>query len=246
MKAVIIDDEQNCVSYLQELLLQYCPQITEIQSFTHSKEGQQHVVKSPPDILFIDIEMPNMNGFDVLAAFLPNIPFSVVFTTAYDRYAIRAFKFGAIDYLLKPINRHELMETVARIEAKPNPISQQNWELMTSVSPNTLPEKIALSTATGLHIVKVSDIIYCKADTCYTYFYLKHQPPILISKPIKDATDMLEGEQFMRIHHSYLVNLSEIVHYIRGEGGEVRMANDDVLPVSRSKKQALLESFEKL
>lgn len=246
MKAIIIDDEQNCVSYLLALLQQYCPQITQIETFTQPEMAQKRLLESPIDIVFLDIEMPNMNGFDVLAAFMPNVPFSVVFTTAYDRYAIRAFKFGAIDYLLKPINRHELIETVERIRTKPNTISVQNWELLNTISPNILPEKIALSTATGLHIVKTSDIIYCKSDTCYTYFYLKNMPPILISKPIKEATDMLEGTQFMRIHHSYLVNIKEILQYIRGEGGEVRMSNEDILPVSRTKKQALLEFFVKL
>lgn len=245
MKAIIIDDEPNCVSYLQALLQQYCPQITEIEGFTEPQKAQSALKKAQPDILFLDIEMPLMNGFDLLAAFLPNVPFSVVFTTAYDKYAIRAFKFGAIDYLLKPINRHELVETVARIAEKPQFISPKNWDLLQHTPTHVLPEKIALSTATGLHIVKVNDIIYCKSDTCYTYFHLKNQTPILVSKPIKEATDMLEGEQFMRVHHSYLVNLNEVLQYIRGEGGELKMTNGDMLPVSRSKKQTLMESFMK-
>lgn len=246
MKAILIDDELNCVEYLEALVQKYCPELEILATFTDSKKALSQISLLKPDIVFLDIEMPHLNGFDLLAAFLPQPDFAVVFTTAYDKYAIRAFKFGAIDYLLKPIQRQELVETVERISLNKNRMNPIQFQFAQQAHSQAIPEKIALSTAEGLHIVAIWDIVYCQSDGCYTRFFLKDNTTILLSKPIKEATDLLESAGFLRVHHSFLVNMKEVKKYIRGEGGELLLSNNDTIPVSRTKKNTVLEAFTKI
>lgn len=246
MKAVIIDDEQNCIAYLAVLLQKYCPDIEILATFTDPLRALHALPTLQPDIVFLDIEMPQLNGFDLLGYFQPQPSFVVVFTTAYDKYAIQAFKFGAIDYLLKPIQRQELSATLERISVTRALLTPAQLQFAQQAHAPNIPDKIALSTAEGLHIVPLLDIIYCESDGCYTKFYLKNTSPILLSKPIKDATELLENAGFLRVHHSFLVNMKEVKKYIRGEGGELVMSNDAAVPVSRTKKNAVLAAFTKL
>lgn len=244
MRAIIIDDESHCVAYLEAVLARYCPEVELLASFTDPRLALADLVKTPIDLLFLDIEMPGMNGFDLLAHFAPAPDFSVVFTTAYDQYAIRAFKFGAIDYLLKPIQRQELTETISRIRQQQSRLLPAQLEFARQLPAN--PGQLALSTAEGLHIVEISEILYCESDGCYTRFHLQNQGSVLLSKPIKEATELLESNGFLRIHHSYLVNVKAIRKYLRGDGGELVMSNGANIPVSRSKKHLVAELFWKL
>lgn len=246
MKAILIDDERNCLEYLQALLHKYCSEVEILATFTDSKQALREIPILQPDIVFLDIEMPQLNGFDLLANFQPQPDFAVVFTTAYNQYAIRAFRFGAVDYLLKPIKRQELAETIQRISQTKTRISATQLHFTQQAQSQAIPEKIALSTAEGLHIVALIDIIYCQSDGCYTRFFLKNSPSILLSKPIKEATELLESAGFLRVHHSFLVNMKEVKKYIRGEGGELIVSNDDNIPVSRTKKNAVLAAFMKI
>lgn len=246
MKALILDDELYCVEYLEAILQKYCPEISTIIIFTEPEKALYYLIDNTVDLLFLDVEMPSLNGFDLLAKLPKNNTFSLIFTTAYDKYALQAFRYGAIDYLLKPISIQELVETMARVKTRNSPTSQQQIDLLHSVQKETIPQKIALSTSDGLHIVKTNEILYCNSDGCYTRFFFENGTNILVSKPIKEVGEILNTLPFFRIHHSYLINIEKVKKYLRGEGGEVIMQNDDVLPVSRNQKKEFMAYFVKL
>lgn len=244
---VLIDDESHSLEMTEWLLKTYCPTVI-IDAMCNSGEaGIAAIQQYRPAVIFLDIEMPHMNGFDMLEQF-DVLFFDVVFTTAYDQFAIKAFKYSALNYLLKPIDPEELKETISRIEQKSLvPTKEQMDLLMQHVklpSKNT-PTRIALTTGDGMLFVSTSDIIYCQAESNYTAVVLTTGKKILVSKVLKDIDEALSGQDFYRIHNSFLINMSHINKYVRGDGGYVVMKDGASVSISRSRRQEFMEMFEK-
>ncbi|MEL6559678.1 MAG: LytTR family DNA-binding domain-containing protein [Bacteroidota bacterium] len=245
IKAAILDDEKPGIEMLQWNLEQYCPSIEVTDTFNDPVKALSTLKTKPPKILFLDIEMPAMNGFEFLKRF-DELPFHVVFVTAYDQFAIRAFKVSAFDYLLKPIDKDDLIRCVNNFQKdlKKKEKSHQIELLMNAIeNPAKNLEKIALTTLEGLEFVKVDDIIRCEADDNYTNVFLSGDHKILVSKTLKEIESVLKPHAFSRVHYSHLVNLNKIKKYVKGDGGYVVMENGDSVNVSRSKKEQFLSMF---
>jgi len=246
MNVVIIDVEIYCCEVLQLLLQKHCKQVANIRLFSNASEGLAFIRFNPPDILFLDIEMPIINGFDLLNE-LGEINFNVIFTTAYDKYAVKAFKFNAIDYLLKPIDKDELVKAVQKvIDKKPEERKQGNEILKQKAVFQKNPDLLAISSMDGITFIEIKDIVYCESDGSYTAFYFIDNRKIQTSKPIKDVEETLSESSFYRVHQSYLINMKHIRKYNRGDGGEVVMSNGKTINVSRQKKQEFLSFFSKI
>jgi len=243
-RAIIIDDEPNAVGLLALRLSQNCPQVEVVASCTNSHKGIEAIIDCRPDVVFLDIEMPQLNGFQVLEA-VSGVPFSLVFVTAYDKFALKAFRYSAIDYLLKPIDTQELIQAVERVEKSrqtaPEQIDHLKGQLANTAK--TLPDKIALPYQNGVTFVDLKDIIYCESDDNYTKFYLADGQPCLVTKPLRDIQELLEERRFLRVHRQYLVNLDHIRKFVRGEGSYLIMTNQQSIPVSRAQKDRLMERF---
>jgi two-component system LytT family response regulator len=198
-----------------------------------------------PDLLFLDIEMPSMNGFQLLENFT-EIPFAIIFTTSYDQYAIRAIRFSALDYLLKPIDPNELVLAVKKFKLRQNvPVTEQIRFLLQQVNGRPVSfNKIAVPTAEGYEMVPADELIRCEASDNYTILFLRNNKKIIACRTLKEIEEQLSAFQFfVRVHHSYLVNLNEVIKYVRGEGGYLSMSDGSSVNVSRSRKDALLKWF---
>ncbi len=245
IKAVLIDDEIHSIETMQWKLENYCPEVEVIATFDDPVEGVKYLKQSSPDILFLDIEMPMLNGFDVLEELKGSIDFDVIFTTAYDNFGIQAVKFSALDYLLKPIQNKELKEAVEKHIQKANsrPPSEQINTLLQNVEAEKKgqPGKIALATKESIEFVEVAQIVCCESDSNYTMVYLKDNRKRLISKTLKEFEQLLTPHNFYRPHNSHLINLSHVREFIRGDGGYLVMENKMKIPVSRTKREELLK-----
>ncbi len=243
--ATIVDDEPYCCETLATLLERYCPEIKIIDICHSAADALQSIHEQKPHILFLDIEMPHMNGFELLEK-LSEINFELIFTTSYDQYAIKAIRFSALDYLLKPIDREELQKAVQKVMSQmQHPIPQQIEILLQKLNHPTIPvNKIAIPTMEGLQMIFVDSIISCGADSNYTILLLKNKQKITASRTLKEIEEMLEDYSFARVHHSYVVNLNEVDRYIRGEGGYLLMSDGTNVDVSRSRKEVLLKKLQ--
>ncbi len=242
LKAVIIDDEQRCVTSLQKDIEKYCPEVTVDAAFTSPKEAIVYINKSEPDLVFLDIEMPLINGFEMLEL-IKEITFEIIFTTAYDQFAARAFRISAIDYLLKPIDPKDLKEALLKVSAKYGNNNRKNKieNLLHNIRLPDIQQKIALPERAGYEFVEVSNIMFCHAEGTYTTIVLEAGKKLLISKTLGDIEEILPAEIFQRIHHSTLVNLQHVTHFIRTDGGYVQLKNGEKLTVSKAKKEALMQ-----
>lgn len=243
--AIIIDDEQNGRIALRQKLQDYCADVELIGEAENGEDGMRLIEKQQPDVVFLDIEMPRMDGFEMLHR-LPEKNFHLIFTTAYDQYAIKAIKYAAFDYLLKPIEIEELQLAVKRVgEKKLNKSSSNQLELLLE---NMLPKKstyqrIAIPTSEGLQFIKLNEIIYLEANNNYTYFHLAGNHKYIVSRTLKDFEEMLPDDTFLRIHNSYVINKNFAERYIRGEGGQVVLSNGTVLDVAKRKKADFLKAI---
>ncbi len=244
IKAILVDDEKHCRETLSIQLEKYCSEVQLLAQCNSAIQGLEAIAQYQPDVVFLDVEMPKMNGFEMLQQF-SRIPFEVIFTTGYDAYAIKAIRFSAIDYLLKPIDKDELRKAVGKVRQKTsNNLNQQLDILLGKLGTKQVAlQKIALPTLDGFELVPIEDILHCEADSNYTHVVLKHAKKVLVSRTLKEIEELLDGHAFLRIHHSHLVNLNEIVRYIRGEGGYLIMSDNTSITVSRSRKEALLKIF---
>jgi two-component system, LytTR family, response regulator len=242
MKSIIIDDENHCIKTLSNLLATNFPEVKILASCQDSTKAYDLIQHHQPDFVFLDIEMPLLNGFDLLSKF-EHLYFDVIFTTAYDSYAIKAIKYSALDYLLKPVDREDLAFAIEKIKSKQSNISQAQVQMAMAVHNKQLPDTIALPTADGLNFASVNDIVYCMADGSYTRMLMKDTSEILLSKTLGDVGELLSEYDFFRIHHSSLINLKQVKKYIRGEGGEVVMSNGKSLVVARTRKTGFLNVF---
>ncbi|HEY1022514.1 MAG TPA: LytTR family DNA-binding domain-containing protein [Flavisolibacter sp.] len=245
IKSILIDDEAHCLDTLAILLKEYCRDVHIAELCRSAKEGLSALEKHKPDLVFLDIEMPGMNGFEMLEQ-LHEIPFAVIFTTSYDQYAIKAIRFSALDYLLKPIDPTELLSAIKKVqERKHYPLTEQFQLLLKRVQQKEHQfNKIAIPTLEGFELLPASQIIRCEAADNYTHLILGHQNRVIACRTLKEIEELLENFSFfLRVHHSHIVNLNEVTKYIRGEGGYLVMSDGSTVHVSRSKKEALLKLF---
>ena len=243
IRAILIDDEINCLSSLEILLQTHCPSVKILEKTQSAEDGLSLIEDLKPDLLFLDIEMPTMNGFDLLERIRAN-PVSVIFTTAFNQYAIKAIRYSALDYLLKPIDAKELVQAVQRFEAQMSkPTLEQFQFLIDKISQKEhTHNKLAIPNLEGFKMISVEDIVYCEAEDNYTHIVLKANAKILASRTLKEIQRLLDDyPSFIRVHHSFLINLNEIRQYVRGDGGYVRMSDGAHINVSRNKKKNLLK-----
>jgi two-component system, LytTR family, response regulator len=246
MKAFILDDEKHCRQVMETLLKKYCPEVEAIESYADPLSALEAVSNFHPDIVFLDIEMPGMSGFEWLSQ-CHDRNFEVVFTTAYNEYAIKAIKHSALDYLLKPVDKDELILAIqkAKREKQQQPESRIN-QLLDSLQMPKAGKRFAIPTLEGLTLINPDEILYVKSDGPYSHFYFTDKRKMVISKTLKEAEDVLPVQDFFRIHHSYLVNMKYVQQYLRGEGGEVILTNGESIPVARSRKQEFLSLLDRI
>ena len=244
IRTIIIDDEPNAVGLLALRLSQHCPVVEVVASCTSSIKGVQAIRDHKPDLVFLDIEMPQMNGFEVLEA-VGELSFSLVFVTAYDRFALKAFRYSAVDYLLKPIDSQELIQAVNRIEKQQKTAPEQIDHLQQQLSnpARPLPDKIALPYQNGVTFVALADVLYCESDDSYTKFFLADGQHYLVTKSMREIQELLEERHFLRVHRQYIVNLDQIRKFVKGEGNYLVMSDQKNIPVSRNHRDRLIERF---
>jgi two-component system LytT family response regulator len=245
MKAIIIDDEPNAVGLLELRLAQYCPQIEIVAACTNSIKGVEAIKYHQPDLLFLDIEMPQMNGFQVLEA-IGDIAFSLIFVTAYDKFAVKAFKYSALDYILKPIETEELIAAVTKVEKHRQTNLEQINHLKKQLSgeAKALPNQIALPYQNGVKFVSIDNILFAESDNNYTKFYLNDNKTYLVTRSLKEMQELLEDRGFLRIHRQYLVNVAQVAKFVKGDTSHVILTNSVQIPVSRNHRDQLIERFE--
>lgn len=237
----MIDDETHCIETLRYELERSCPEVEIVDTATSGQEGIQKITQHSPDLIFLDIEMPGMNGFEMLRQ-LGNIDGDVIFVTAYDQYAIQAFQFSAIDYLLKPVVSEKLTEAIEKVN---NRLSRnQNKQLkalLHNLQFGAKSPRIALPSGRGLDIVDVENISHCIAESNYTHFQMQDGRKYLMSKTLKDIDDLLSNFNFFRIHQSYLVNMQHIQRYVRDDGGYVIMVCGEKIPIAKRRKEEFMK-----
>lgn len=241
-KAVIVDDELPSLQNLEFKIKEFCPDVKVVATFQRPEDAIAHLSSHKPDILFLDIEMPRINGFSLLERF-PEFSFDVIFTTAYDHYAIEAVRQGVFDYLVKPINVTELQKAISRLAQKTTIKPTNRTELFVDGSQDGYSQKnkISITTTDGIDFYKISDIIYIESSSNYCKLYLLGGQKILATRLLKEFEELLARYRFFRIHHSYLINLNHLKKYIRGDGGQVVMSDDTLLDVSRRKKEEFMK-----
>jgi len=242
IRSIIIEDEEKARSNLMQILGDYCKDVEVVDSQSNVQDGIQSIQKHNPDLVFLDVHMQGETGFDLLEQ-VGKINFEVIFTTAHNEYAVKAFKFSAIDYLLKPIDIDELVNAVKKAGEKiQRNMTKERYELIIEnlKGRKSTFNKIALPTSEGLVFVKLSDIIRCEAEDNYTHFYLVGGEHFLVSKTIKYFEELLTDQDFFRIHQSHLININHIAEYHKGEGGYAIMSDDSSVIISRRKKEAFL------
>lgn len=241
--AILIDDEPLGIAALRQQLEWSCPQVDVVASCTDARAGMQAILEYEPELVFLDIEMPEMNGFELLAKLGPR-SFEVIFVTAYDQYAIKAFDTHAIAYLLKPVQEELLQKAVAHVQSRLETRRQQN-ELQDFLQKMTQQAsgKIALPTADGLEFIATNDLIRLESEGNYTNVFVVDGSKYFISKAMKHVAEKLPPTHFIRPHNSHVVNIQFIKRYLRGKGGQLILTDNTVIPVSRSRKQDITHLF---
>jgi two-component system, LytTR family, response regulator len=243
IRAIIVEDEKMSRETLKRMIEKYCPQVDVVAEADGYRLGMELIRKHEPDVVFLDIQMPDGSGFRLVEE-LKDINFEVIFTTAFDQFAIKAIKFSALDYLLKPIIPQELVDAVEKLEQKRMEVRKsRNIEIflenMRTKDEST--QKIVLSTADKIHVIQVDDIIRCESDNYYTQFYFTDGKRLLVSKTLKENEELLSQHNFIRPHKSHLVNVKYIKSFLRQEGGYIMMTDGSKIPVSRRKREKIMD-----
>jgi two-component system, LytTR family, response regulator len=247
MRAIIIDDEPIGIRTLQKMLQLNCPEVEVVGTCTNAETGKQKIREFDPDVVLLDIQMPEKSGLDMLAE-LPDRGFEVIFVTAHNEYILQALQFSAVDYLMKPIDEDRLVEAIHRVKKRlakdrlPDHTDTLLHNITKAVSP--LEMRLCLPTLKGFTILKLEEIIHCEAQRSYTVFYLMQGKNIMVSRPLFDYDRLLANTTFFRIHKSFLINLMHVKEYVRGDGGTVVMSNHMELEVSRRKKEQFLSKIK--
>lgn len=243
IKALIVEDEQKNVSVLKKLLNTLCPDIEVCGTAEDAQSGQKLIEELKPELVFLDIEMPYGSGFDMLER-LRTISFEVIFVTAYNQYALKAFKYNSVDYLLKPIDEQDLVNAVKRAEDRiRNKVSNDNLQQFLKRFRATSLQKVGLPTHEGYVFIDPSEIVRCEADGAYTNIHYGQNNKLMVSKNLKEMEPLLDENIFCRVHHSHIVNLNFVKKYYRGKGGEVEMEDGSIIQVSARKKSDFLEKY---
>jgi two-component system LytT family response regulator len=241
--AIIVDDIDNSRVTLAHDLKEYCPQIQIIGEADSVDSGIREITEKKPEVVFLDIQLGDGTGFDILEK-IGDFNFQVIFTTALDAYGIKAIKFSALDYLLKPIDPDELVEAVRKLEKNRKKEDVKNslnllLENIKDIQPET--KRIALNSADKVHMVHIKDIIRCESQGSYTIFYLMNKEQIVVTKNLKEYEQLLDEHSFIRVHHSHLINFAYLKEFIKKEGGYAIMTDNSHVPVSFRKRNKLLE-----
>lgn len=247
LKAIIVEDESMSREILAGYLAKYCQDVNLVAQADSVKSGIAAIQKHKPDIVFLDVEMPKGNGFDLLEQ-LDNIDFETVFVTAYGNYAMKALNYSAAYYILKPVSIDELVASVDKIKLskQKNQNSVHTKILLENIQSTHLQNyKIVLPLLDGFEVVSIKDIVHCKANDNFTDFHLADKQKKMICRTLKFYEELLGESGFMRVHKSHIINLDHIVKYTKGKGGQLTMADGSVIDVSPNKKDELMEKFEK-
>jgi two-component system, LytTR family, response regulator len=249
INVIIIDDETNALDVLEMQLNNYCTDVNISCKCDGGEKGITAIKKYNPDLVFLDIEMPHKNGFDVLKE-TSQFNYEVVFTTAYDQFAIKAFKFSAIDYLLKPIDIIELQEAIEKVKTRKGStnLDDKIQQLFAQFHQKNekLTQKIAIPMGDGMELLEPNEIIRCESDSNYTHIFLLNGKKITLAKTLKDVEENIEGSPFYRIHQSHLINMNHVAKFMKGDGAYVIMKDGTQIAISRNKKEAFMETFRKL
>ncbi|SFD06678.1 two component transcriptional regulator, LytTR family [Chitinophaga sp. CF118] len=245
IKAIIVDDEQHCIDALQTMLQKKCPEVTVLGGVNSVKEAKDLIEALQPDVVFLDVEMPHQNGFELLKLF-DKITFDVIFTTAYEQYALKAIKFNALDYLLKPFSIKELQDAIQKCVSRRNGQSAEQHSpievfLQNMKTLHQTHKKIALPTINGLVFMPVQNIVRCESTGNYTRIFFTDKKNLMVSRPLKEFEELLTDVDFFRVHNSHLINLQQMQSYIQGEGGFALMSDGTQVEVSRRRKADFLK-----
>lgn len=248
LRAVIVEDEKRSREALEGLLKLYCKNLDVVGEAENVHEGLNVIRQQNPDVVFLDIQMPDGSGFKLLER-IERIDFDVIFTTAYDQFAIKAIRYSALDYLLKPIMPEDLVNAVNKAE-KNIQIQKSRDNIKVLLENISLPPaespKIILSTSEKINVVKIDEIIRCESDNYYTMFYFINDKRLLVSKTLKEQEELLSEHNFIRPHKSHLINVKYIKSYLKSEGGMILMEDGSKIPVSRRKKEYIMEVLSNL
>jgi len=246
LRVVIVEDEIHSREALKSLLMEFCEGI-EIAGMAADVETAVSLIKqTTPDLLFLDVELQTGTGFDVLDQ-LHEVNFEIVFTTAFEQYAVKAIKLSSLDYLLKPIDIEELQRAVEKASVKKDEVVQkQKLEALMSNLGSAGKKKICLATSDGIEFINIQDIVYCEANGSYTNFHLTNGTTILVSKNLKEYETILSDQNFMRVHNSFLINLTEVKKFVKSEGGYILMKNNAQISISQKKRDEFLERMSSI
>lgn len=249
IKTMLVDDEPRGLSALRRLLELYCPDVKIVGECQDTRSALETIPALEPELVFLDIAMPDKNGFDLLNELSP-VRFEIIFVTAHNEYTVRAFKYSAVDYLLKPVEEDLLIEAVRRAgqrindKASTHQVETFLYNLHNVQNPAEM--KLCIPDMKGFRVLQLSDVVYCESESSYTIFHLLNGQRITASKSIMEYELLLEHSGFCRVHKSFLVNLHHIKEYIRGEGGSVVLTNDRAIEVSRRKKEVFMTRMKEL
>lgn len=240
LNIVIIDDEEDSISLLRIQLKRHCEQIGAIYSFSNPIKALEEIESLSPDLVFLDIEMPELNGFQLLEKLMP-ITFKVVFTTAYNEFAIKAFRFSALDYLVKPIDVNDLIEAVNKAAVKLNPSDEQLNHFQRQMNSKRV-NKIAVSSLSGVVFINLDDILYIEASSNYSILVLLDGEKVIVSKTLKDVQEILENRNFFRIHRQYIINLNKVKYFNKNDC-LLTLENNKQLQVARIQRDRFIDKF---
>ncbi len=245
IKTIIVDDENNAIKNLKWELENFCDDVEVCDAFTNPVEAISAINYLKPDCVFLDIEMPEMDGFQLLAS-LKYRDFNLIITTAFDNYAIKAFKEHAIDYLLKPIDSDDLSASIERVRANKskNNLGFEIKKVLDSITPRSERRKIAIPLAGKTIFIEPDEIIYCKSDGNYSEIYFRTHKMEILTKKLKDVEELINSNTFFRVHNSYLVNLNSVAEFVKTDGQYLVLDNGTTIPVSRSKRMLLLDALK--
>ncbi len=246
MRALIIDDEPKARQNIANLISLLNIDIQIIGEAYNVSSAYEQIRNKKPDLIFLDIQMPDGSGFDLLKKF-SMIDFKIIFITAYDQYAIKAFRHNAVDYLLKPINPEDFRDAINKLQQNSDKLQDMNkiMELIQQLKP-VAGQKILLKTSEGVHLINTDEIIRCESDKGYTVFYLNDNRKILVSNVLKHYEESFSENKFLRPHQSHIVNIEYIASYIRSDGGYLVMKDGSTVPVSKRKREEILQKLESL
>ena len=242
IRAIIIDDELESRNAILNILNDFCDNVTVVGEGESVVQGVKIISKEKPDVIFLDIQMPDGTGFDLLEK-TKGLKFKVIFVTAYDQFALKAIKFSALDYILKPVDPQQLIESVNKIKEPSYDVDTVTHKIQTLLRNKNGFERITLPTFEGYRFINIKDIVRCEADNNYTNFFLNSGEKILVTKTLKEYDETLSGLDFVRVHQSHLVNIKFVDRYIKGDGGTIVMADGSEVYVSRRRKEEFLKKM---